>query len=225
MTCCFDHDSVDISSASRRHSLSVVTSTTKKYIFSNHRPCPPPLTPCALSLPCLALQLLTEMDGVGSKKNVFIIGATNRPDIIDSALMRPGRLDQLIYIPMPDHDSRLSILRAVLRKTPISKEVDLEYLSAQVCFARFWWWRCGICCCCRRCFFCVVLLICFFKSVCCLRGVVVHVCYFAFGRLFDQSPSVVVCATALCLSCELRCSWCTGRAHALPSCVLVQTSF
>lgn len=76
---------------------------------------------------------------MGSKKNVFIIGATNRPDIIDSALMRPGRLDQLIYIPMPDHDSRLSILKAVLRKTPISKEVDLEYLSSQVCFLCWWW--------------------------------------------------------------------------------------
>merc|ERR1711988_1085247 len=47
-------------------------------------------------------QLLTEMDGMGAKKSVFIIGATNRPDIIDTALMRPGRLDQLIYIPMPD---------------------------------------------------------------------------------------------------------------------------
>merc|ERR1712224_369995 len=47
-------------------------------------------------------QLLTKMDGMGSNKTVFIIGATNRPDIIDSALMRPGRLDQLIYIPMPD---------------------------------------------------------------------------------------------------------------------------
>merc|ERR1712110_752346 len=47
-------------------------------------------------------QILTEMDGMGSKKNVFIIGATNRPDIIDSAIMRPGRLDQLIYIPVPD---------------------------------------------------------------------------------------------------------------------------
>jgi transitional endoplasmic reticulum ATPase len=76
-------------------------------------------------------QLLTEMDGVGAKKNVFIIGATNRPDIIDTALMRPGRLDQLIYIPMPDYESRLSILRAVLRKTPINKEVDLQYLAAQ----------------------------------------------------------------------------------------------
>ncbi|KAJ8909779.1 hypothetical protein NQ315_008860 [Exocentrus adspersus] len=49
-------------------------------------------------------QLLTEMDGMNVKKNVFIIGATNRPDTIDSALMRPGRLDQLIYIPLPDSD-------------------------------------------------------------------------------------------------------------------------
>jgi transitional endoplasmic reticulum ATPase len=76
-------------------------------------------------------QLLTEMDGIGAKKNVFIIGATNRPDIIDTALMRPGRLDQLIYIPMPDYESRLSILRATLRKSPISKDVDLAYLAAQ----------------------------------------------------------------------------------------------
>jgi transitional endoplasmic reticulum ATPase len=76
-------------------------------------------------------QLLTEMDGVGAKKNVFIVGATNRPDIIDTALMRPGRLDQLIYIPMPDYDSRLGILRATLRKSPVSKDVDLSYLAAQ----------------------------------------------------------------------------------------------
>merc|ERR1719163_734534 len=62
-------------------------------------------------------QILTEIDGVGSKKNVFVIGATNRPDIIDPALMRPGRLDQLIYIPMPDYESRLSILKATLRKS------------------------------------------------------------------------------------------------------------
>eukprot|EP00574_Skeletonema_japonicum_P001344 CAMPEP_0201738784 /NCGR_PEP_ID=MMETSP0593-20130828/45432_1 /ASSEMBLY_ACC=CAM_ASM_000672 /TAXON_ID=267983 /ORGANISM="Skeletonema japonicum, Strain CCMP2506" /LENGTH=836 /DNA_ID=CAMNT_0048233013 /DNA_START=148 /DNA_END=2659 /DNA_ORIENTATION=+ len=76
-------------------------------------------------------QLLTEMDGVGAKKNVFIVGATNRPDIIDTALMRPGRLDQLIYIPMPDFDSRLGILRATLRKSPVSKDVDLSYLASQ----------------------------------------------------------------------------------------------
>ncbi|KAJ7905531.1 P-loop containing nucleoside triphosphate hydrolase protein [Mycena olivaceomarginata] len=51
-------------------------------------------------------KILTEMDGMNAKKNVFIIGATNRPDQIDSALLRPGRLDQLIYIPLPDEPSR-----------------------------------------------------------------------------------------------------------------------
>ena len=76
-------------------------------------------------------QLLTEMDGVGAKKNVFIIGATNRPDIIDAALMRPGLLDQLINIPMPDYESRLSILNANLRKSPINKDVDLKYIAEQ----------------------------------------------------------------------------------------------
>merc|ERR1711962_1526433 len=74
-------------------------------------------------------QILTEMDGMGSKKNVFIIGATNRPDIIDSAILRPGRLDQLIYIPLPDEPSRFAILKACLRKSPVNKEVDLTYLS------------------------------------------------------------------------------------------------
>jgi transitional endoplasmic reticulum ATPase len=77
-------------------------------------------------------QLLTEMDGfAGKKKNVFFIGATNRPDIIDTALIRPGRLDQLMYIPMPDYESRLSILKAALRHTPVSSDVDLEYLAAR----------------------------------------------------------------------------------------------
>merc|ERR1712190_243250 len=68
-------------------------------------------------------QALTEMDGMSSKKNVFVIGATNRPDILDGAIMRPGRLDQLIYIPLPDSESRLSIFKANLRKTPLSKGV------------------------------------------------------------------------------------------------------
>lgn len=74
-------------------------------------------------------QILTEMDGMGSKKNVFIIGATNRPDIIDPAILRPGRLDQLIYIPLPDEKSREAILKANLRKSPIAKEVDLCYIA------------------------------------------------------------------------------------------------
>lgn len=59
---------------------------------------------------------------------VFIIGATNRPDIIDPALMRPGRLDQLIYIPLPDDGSRRSIFKSVLRKSPVAPDVELEAL-------------------------------------------------------------------------------------------------
>ncbi|KAK3148402.1 hypothetical protein QOZ80_3BG0294610 [Eleusine coracana subsp. coracana] len=74
-------------------------------------------------------QLLTEMDGMNAKKTVFIIGATNRPDIIDSALLRPGRLDQLIYIPLPDEASRLQIFKACLKKSPIAGNVDLAALA------------------------------------------------------------------------------------------------
>merc|ERR1712106_650267 len=74
-------------------------------------------------------QILTEMDGMGSKKNVFIIGATNRPDIIDPAILRPGRLDQLIYIPLPDDGARMAILKSNLRKSPVSKLVDLPYMA------------------------------------------------------------------------------------------------
>ncbi|KAK9942248.1 hypothetical protein M0R45_007924 [Rubus argutus] len=74
-------------------------------------------------------QLLTEMDGVSAKKTVFIIGATNRPDIIDPALLRPGRLDQLLYIPLPDEESRYQIFKSCLRKSPVSKYVDLRALA------------------------------------------------------------------------------------------------
>ena len=74
-------------------------------------------------------QLLTEMDGVGSKKNLFFIGATNRPDILDEALIRPGRLDQLIYIPLPDKPSRVSVIKAVLRKSPIAPNINFEFLG------------------------------------------------------------------------------------------------
>ena len=74
-------------------------------------------------------QLLTEMDGIGVKKNVFIVGATNRPDILDEALLRPGRLDQLIYIPLPDLKSRLSIIKAILRKTPVDPKIPLDFVA------------------------------------------------------------------------------------------------
>jgi len=74
-------------------------------------------------------QILTEIDGVGASKPVFVIGATNRPDILDPAVTRPGRLDQLIYIPLPDLKSRVSIFSACLRKSPLSKEVDLNEMA------------------------------------------------------------------------------------------------
>merc|ERR1719324_1927990 len=74
-------------------------------------------------------QILTEMDGVGSKKQVYIVGATNRPDILDPAITRPGRLDQLIYIPLPDEPSRASIINAVLRKSPVDPNVNREHLA------------------------------------------------------------------------------------------------
>lgn len=74
-------------------------------------------------------QLLTEMDGIGAKKSVFIVGATNRPDILDDALLRPGRLDQLVYIPLPDLKSRISILKSILRKTPIDPTVSIEFVA------------------------------------------------------------------------------------------------
>lgn len=74
-------------------------------------------------------QILTEIDGVGARKNVFVIGATNRPDILDPAVIRPGRLDQLIYIPLPDLKSRIAIFKAQLRKAPLDPEIDIEVLG------------------------------------------------------------------------------------------------
>ncbi|KAL4654247.1 hypothetical protein ACB092_01G364500 [Castanea dentata] len=65
-------------------------------------------------------QLLTEMNGLSSKKTIFVIGATNRPDIIDPALLRLGRFDQLIYIPLLDQASRLQIFKSCLRKSPLT---------------------------------------------------------------------------------------------------------
>merc|ERR1719343_1375330 len=74
-------------------------------------------------------QILSEIDGMGSGKTLFIIGATNRPDILDPGIMRPGRLDQLIYIPLPDRESRISIFKANLRKSPIGDDISIEQLA------------------------------------------------------------------------------------------------
>lgn len=76
-------------------------------------------------------QLLTEMDGLNERKNVFIIGATNRPDIIDPAMIRPGRLDKRLYVPLPSPEERVAILRTVTRKMPLHEDIDLEAIASQ----------------------------------------------------------------------------------------------
>ncbi len=74
-------------------------------------------------------QLLTEMDGIEPLRNVVVIAATNRPDILDPALLRPGRFDKLIYVPPPDYKARLEILRIHTRNMPLAEDVDLEYIA------------------------------------------------------------------------------------------------
>ena len=73
--------------------------------------------------------LLTEMDGLEDRKQVFVIAATNRPDIIDPAMLRPGRLDQLLLVPLPTPDDRLDILQPITRKTPLAEDVDLRAIA------------------------------------------------------------------------------------------------
>lgn len=66
-----------------------------------------------------------------SKKNIFVIGATNRPEQLDNALCRPGRLDTLVYVPLPNETERSSILKAQLRKTPVSPDVDVSFIASK----------------------------------------------------------------------------------------------
>ena len=79
----------------------------------------------------LISQLLTELDGLEILTNVVVIGATNRPDIIDPALLRPGRFDRLLYVPPPDRDSRVQILKIHIKKKPLDETVDIEKLADQ----------------------------------------------------------------------------------------------
>ena len=71
-------------------------------------------------------QLLTEMDGMAKRNQVFVIGATNRPEGLDPAIMRPGRLDQHIYVPIPDRAARRAIFTAALRKAKVDQSVILR---------------------------------------------------------------------------------------------------
>eukprot|EP00980_Cylindrotheca_fusiformis_P010633 scaffold2366_cov115-Cylindrotheca_fusiformis.AAC.7 len=74
-------------------------------------------------------QLLTEMDGLESRRNVFVIAATNRPELIDPAMMRPGRLDKLLYVPLPTPADRYSILKALAVKVNLAPNVDLKKIG------------------------------------------------------------------------------------------------
>jgi len=74
-------------------------------------------------------QLLTEMDGLEELEGVIVIGATNRPDILDPALLRPGRFDRLVYVRPPDKKSRLAIFKIHTRNMPLADDVDLEELA------------------------------------------------------------------------------------------------
>ena len=75
------------------------------------------------------MQLLAGMDGFESRGDVKIIGATNRIDILDRALLRPGRFDRIIEIPLPDQNGRLAILRVHCRSMNLDEEVNLEEVA------------------------------------------------------------------------------------------------
>jgi transitional endoplasmic reticulum ATPase len=77
----------------------------------------------------LISQLLTELDGLEVLTNVIVIAATNRPDIIDTALLRPGRFDRLLYVPSPDKESRIQIIKIHTKKKPLAADVDVGKLA------------------------------------------------------------------------------------------------
>ncbi|MEM4907117.1 MAG: CDC48 family AAA ATPase, partial [Sulfolobales archaeon] len=74
-------------------------------------------------------QLLTELDSIEKLRNVSVIAATNRPDLVDPALLRPGRFDKIIYVPPPDKKARLEILKVHTRNVPLAEDVDIEKLA------------------------------------------------------------------------------------------------
>jgi ribosome biogenesis ATPase len=73
--------------------------------------------------------LLTELDGLEDRAGVFVVGATNRPDVIDPAMLRPGRLDKPLLVDLPEPEERVEILRTLTKKTPLAEEVELEEIG------------------------------------------------------------------------------------------------
>lgn len=76
-------------------------------------------------------QLLTEMDGVEGLAGVTVVAATNRPDMMDQALLRPGRLDRVVYVPLPDLATRRQVVAVHTRRVPVAAGVDLEAVAAR----------------------------------------------------------------------------------------------
>ncbi|MGZ5392133.1 MAG: AAA family ATPase [Mycobacterium sp.] len=76
--------------------------------------------------------LLTELDGIEPLRNVVVLGATNRPDLIDPALLRPGRLEKLVFVEPPDTEARREILRTAGKSVPLADDVDLDALAGQL---------------------------------------------------------------------------------------------
>jgi len=74
-------------------------------------------------------QLLTELDGIEALEDVVVVATSNRPDLIDSALLRPGRLDRHVHVPVPDADARRAILDVHTRNKPLADDVDLDAVA------------------------------------------------------------------------------------------------
>jgi len=74
-------------------------------------------------------QILVEMDGIENRKGIVIIASTNRPDLVDSAFLRPGRFDRLIYVEAPDFDSRIKILEVHSKDMPLAKDISLKHIA------------------------------------------------------------------------------------------------
>src|SRR5690606_11535543 len=75
--------------------------------------------------------ILSEMDGLEELQGVVVIGATNRPNLVDPALLRPGRFDELVYVPVPDEKARRHILTIQTRSMPLGEDVDLDAIAAR----------------------------------------------------------------------------------------------
>jgi cell division protease FtsH len=76
-------------------------------------------------------QILNEMDGFTPHQNVVVLAATNRPDVLDQALLRPGRFDRKVFLEMPDREARAAILKVHTRKVPLAEDVDLDKVAAR----------------------------------------------------------------------------------------------